>query len=211
VIAKLAFDPSSKIHVELGGLERQFKVWNPTPAPTGTTFSKTGGGGFVNLNVQLFPGFRLLTNNFWSDGGGRYIFGQAPDLIVRNDGSLSPIKSGSTVSGFEFTHKNSFLYAYYGGLYVQRNATFDVNGTTPVGYGYSGAPNGQNRTVQEETIGFNQTLWRDAKYGALNFMGQYSYLSRNPWFVGTSFKDAHLNMVFLNLRYTLPGSAPTLK
>ena len=211
VIAKLAFDPSSKFHVEVGGIERQFKVWNPSPSPTGTTFSKTGAGAFVNLNFELFKGFRLLTNNYWSDGGGRYIFGQAPDLIVRNDGSLSPIKSGSTVSGIEYTHKNSLLYAYYGGLYVQRNAEFDVNGTTPIGYGYTGSPNGQNRAVQEETFGFNQTLWKDGKYGALNFMGQYSYLSRNPWYVGTSFKDAHLNMVFLNLRYSLPGSAPAIK
>jgi hypothetical protein len=226
VIAKLAFDPSSKFHVELGGLERQFKVWNPL---TTTTFTKTGGGGFVNLNAQLFPGFRLVTNNFWSDGGGRYIFGQAPDLIIRNDGSISPIKSGSTVSGFEFTHQNSLLYGYYGGLYVQKNATLDVNNTTPIGYGVVTTGSAvsftnvvganQNRAIQEITLGFNQTLWRDAKYGALNFMGQYSFLRRNPWVIASSAttpplsedREAHLNMVFLNLRYTLPGSAPTLK
>jgi hypothetical protein len=211
VIAKLAFDPSSKFHVELGGLERQFKVWNPSSM---ITFTKTGGGGFVNLNVELVKGFRVLTNNFWSDGGGRYIFGQAPDLIVRSDGSLSPIKSGSTVSGFEFTHQNTFLYAYYGGVYVQRNTALDANGTTSIGYGFSGAPTNlnQNRTIHEATFGFNQTLWRDAKYGALNFMGQYSYLQRNPWSIPSgSDREAHLNMVFLNLRYTLPGSAPALK
>jgi hypothetical protein len=215
VIAKLAFDPASKFHVELGGLERQFKVWNPAST---TTFTKTGGGGFVNLNVELVKGFRVLTNNFWSDGGGRYIFGQAPDVIVRNDGSLSPIKSGSTVSGIEFTHQNTFLYGYYGGVYVQRNATFDTNGTTPIGYGVVGSTfaatvgANQNRTIQEGTIGFNQTLWRDAKYGALNFMGQYSYLQRNPWIIpATLDREGHLNMVFLNLRYTLPGSAPAIK
>jgi len=213
VIAKLAFDPSSKFHIELGGLERQFKVWNPTST---TTFTKTGGGGFVNLNFQLFPGFRLLTNNFWSDGGGRYIFGEAPDLIVRNDGSLSPIKAGSTVSGFEFTHKNSMLYAYYGGVYVQKNATVDVNGT-PIGYGVLGSfaatvGANQNRAIQEGTLGFNQTLWRDAKYGALNFMGQYSYLQRNPWIIpATLDREGHMNMVFFNLRYTLPGSAPRIE
>jgi len=209
IIAKLAFDPSSKFHIELGGIERQFKVWNPSPAPDGVTFSKTGGGGFVNLNFELFKGFRLLTNNYWSSGGGRYIFGQAPDLIVRNDGSLSPIKSGSTVSGFEFTHKNTLLYAYYGGIYIQRNTALDTNGTTPIGYGFATSGSGQNRAIQEETIGFNQTIWKDAKYGALNFMGQYSYLSRDPW-ATLNPSDAHLNMVFFNLRYTLPGSAPTL-
>jgi hypothetical protein len=206
VIAKLAFDPSTRFHVEFGGVERQFKVWNPL---TSTTFSSTGGGGFVNLNVEVVKGFRLLTNNFWSDGGGRYIFGQVPDLIVRNDGSISPIKTGSTVSGLEFTHKNSFLYAYYGGIYVQRNTALDVNGTTPIGYGFATSSSSQNRAIQEETIGFNQTIWKDGKYGALNLMGQYSYLNRNPW-ATTNPSDAHINMVFLNLRYTLPGSAPTM-
>jgi hypothetical protein len=209
VIVKLAFDPSSKFHAEIGGVAREFKVWNPNPTPTGATFTSTGGGGFVNLSVEAFKGFRLLTNNFWSDGGGRYIFGQVPDLIVRNDGSLSPIKTGSTVSGIEYTQGKSFLYAYYGGIYIQRNTALDVNGTTPIGYGFATSSSGQNRTIQEETVGFNQTLWKDGKYGALNLMGQYSYLNRNPW-ATLDPKEAHVNMVFLNLRYTLPGSAPTL-
>jgi len=209
VIVKLALDPSSKFHVEVGGLERQFKVWNPN---TGVTFSKTGGGGFLNLNVQLFKGFRVLTNNFWSDGGGRYIFGQAPDLIARANGSISPIHTGSTVSGFEYTHKNTLLYSYYGGLYVQRNVTVDANGTTPIGYGYVGSPPGQNRAVQQITFGTSQNFWRDAKYGALTLMSQYSYLVRNPWFIAAGApRNANLNMVFLNLRYTLPGSAPAIK
>ena len=212
LIAKLAFDPSSKFHIEVGGMERQFKIWNPSPSPSGMTFTKTGAGAFVNLNFELFKGFRLLTNNFWSDGGGRYIFGQVPDLILRADGTISPIKAASTVSGFEFTHKNTLLYAYYGGVYVQRNMAFDTNGETLIGYGWNGSPSGQNRAIQEETIGFNQTLWKDAKYGALNFMGQYSYLQRNPWSVASgSPTNAHLNMVFLDLRYTLPGGAPAIK
>jgi len=209
VIAKLAFDPSSKFHVEIGGIERAFRVWNPV---NNNHYSAVGGGGFANLNFELFKGFRLLTNNYWSDGGGRYIFGLAPDLIARADGSISLIHSGSTVSGFEFTHKNTFLYGYYGGVYIGKNTAFDANGTTRIGYGFTGSPAGQNRNIQEATFGFNQTLWKDAKYGALNFMGQYSYLSRNPWFIATGQpEDSHLNMVFLNLRYTLPGSAPTIK
>ena len=206
-IEKLAFDPTNKFHFELGGLERVFKIYNST---NNTTSTKAGAGGFVNLNTEVFKGFRLLTNNFWSDGGGRYIFGQAPDLIVRADGTISPIKSASTVSGFEFTHGKSMLYGYYGMMYVWKNLALDAS--TPakvIGYGVSGNV-GQNRSIHEETVGFNQTLWRDAKFGALNFMGQYSYLSRNPWSFTTGGEDAHLNMIFLNLRYTLPGSAPTL-
>jgi hypothetical protein len=208
VIAKLAVDPSKKVHFEVGGVERNFKVWNPT---TKTNYSAQGGGGFANLNFELFKGLRVLTNNFWSDGGGRYIFGQAPDLIAHADGSLSLIHASSTVSGLEYTHKNTLLYSYYGGLYVGRNVAIDTNGK-PVGYGYGGSSSGQNKSVQEGTFGFAETFWKDAKYGALTFMGQYSYLNRNPWFVATGQpKEAHLNMVFLNLRYTLPGSAPVMK
>jgi len=208
VIAKLAFDPSSRFHFEIGGVERAFRVWNPV---NNNHYSAVGGGGFANLNFELVKGFRVFTNNYWSNGGGRYIFGQAPDLIAHVDGSLSLIHSGSTVTGFEFNHKNTLLYGYYGGIYIGRNVAIDANGSR-VGYGYVGSANGQNRTIQEITGGFNQTLWKDAKYGALNLMGQYSYLSRNPWFVASGQpEDAHLNMLFLNLRYTLPGSAPALK
>ena len=48
VIAKLALDPVSRVHFEVGGLERQFKFFNPT---TSTKYSATGAGGFVNLSV----------------------------------------------------------------------------------------------------------------------------------------------------------------
>ena len=221
VIAKLAFDPSKKAHFEVGGVERNFKLWNPN---TKISYTAAGGGVFGNLNFELVKGLRVFTNNFNSDGGGRYIFGQAPDLIARADGSPSLIHASSTVSGLECTHKNTLLYSYYGGLYVGRNFAIvpvtTTSGTppvtitklTPFGYGYSGAPSGQNKSVQEGTFGFAQTFWKDAKYGALTFMGQYSYLTRNPWAIATGQpKDAHLSMVFLNLRYTLPGSAPALK
>ena len=208
VIVKFAVDPNSRFHIEVGGLERQFKLWNPTNT---TPYSATGGGGFLNLGVGLFKGFRLLTNNFYSDGGGRYIFGQVPDFVVRTDGSPSAIHAASTVSGFEYTHGNSFFYAYYGGIYVPADVIIDTNGK-PVGYGFVGGSASQNRTVQEGTLGFNQTMWKDARYGALNLMGQYSYLTRNPWSVAAgSPRNALLNMVFLNLRYTLPGGAPNLE
>ena len=209
IVGKIAFDPSSKFHLEIVGIERTFKIANPA-APFATQ-SKAAGAGSVNLGLQVAPGLRLLTNNYWSDGGGRYIFGLAPDLIVRANGSISPVHSGSTLSGFEYTKKNSAFYVMYGGVYIQRDTAFDANGTTRIGYGFTNSSNGQNRTIQEATFGLNQTLMRDTKWGAVNLMFQYSYLQRNPWFVAIGQPtDAHLQMGFVNLRYTLPGSAPTL-
>lgn len=218
VIAKVAFDPSPKFHFEFGGVERQFRVAvNATTSSASPVVNHglSGGGAFVNLNAQLFNGLRILTNNYWSQGGGRYIFGQVPDLIVNPDGGLSAIRTSSTVSGLEYTHKNTFLYFYYGGVYVFRDVGiagglqygYGVNATGP-GSNYAAAIS-QNRTIQEYTGGFNQTLWRDTKYGALNLMGQYSYLTRNPWSVALGNPtQAKLSIAFLNLRYTLPGNAP---
>ncbi len=226
-IAKLALDPNKHVHFEIGGVERNFKVYNPgvaAVAATGTTpavagvpansFTTEGGGGFVNLFVEPVKGFRLLTNNFWGAGVGRYIFGQAPDVIVHADGSISPVHSGSTVTGFEFTHAKTLIFAYYGGIYIMRNTAIDAGKTTAaLGYGYSGASSSQNRAIQEATFGFNQTVWKHPKYGAINIIGQYSYVVRDPWYVNFAKAqppNANDNMVFLDLRYTLPGSAPTL-
>src|SRR6266566_2236701 len=189
-----------------------------TNGSAATHFSSTGGGGFVNLDVGVAGGLRLLTHNFWSDGGGRYIFGQAPDVIARADGSLSPVHVGSTVDGFEFTHRNTILSGYYGLVYIPRNVAIDANGTTHIGWGFSGSPStpsatssGHNRSIQEGTFAFSQNFWKDPRYGGLTFIGQYSYLTRNPWSVATGQpKNAHASMVWVDLRYTLPGSAPTL-
>jgi len=120
------------------------------------------------------------------------------------------VHAASTVSGFEYQPSTKFLiYAYYGGAYFGRNVAIDPITGTPVGYGYTGSPNSHNRTIQEATFGFTNTFWKDPRYGALQFMTQYSYLTRNPWYVTNGQpRNANVNMVFLNLRYTLPGAAP---
>jgi hypothetical protein len=209
IIAKLAFDPTKKFHAEIDGVMIANKIAYPV-APAFPTNTKVGGGGSINLGFDLAPGFRILTNNYYSNGGGRYIFGQAPDFIIRANGTASLVHSASTASGFEWTTNKNLFYMYYGGVYIGKNMALDANGTTKIGYGPI-ANDGQNRTIQEFTVGSNTTLAKNAKWGALNLMFQYSYLQRNPWLVtGTSPTNASLSMGFVNLRYTLPGSAPTI-
>jgi hypothetical protein len=209
IIEKIAFDPYKRLHFEIGAVERTFKTYNPL---TAQDFTATGVGVQFNLNAEILKNFRFVTNNYWSDGGGRYIFGQAPDLVIRNDGSASLVKSGSTVTGFELTHKNFQAYTYYGGVYIARNVIVAPDNSALYGYGFSGSANSQNRSVQEATIGFINTFWKDAKYGALSLMGQYSYFTRNPWYVASGApKCTHMNEVWVNLRYALPGAAPSLK
>jgi hypothetical protein len=42
-------------------------------------------------------------------------------------------------------------------------------------------------------------------------MGQYALFTRVPWYVASGTPSGtHMNEVWVNLRYTLPGSAPML-
>ena len=210
IIGKIAFDPNSKFHFEVAGVEITNKIADPATTPAFKTFTKAGGGGSVNLSFEVAKGVRILTNNFYGAGAGRYIFGQAPDFMIRSNGDLSLIRSGSTVTGIEATVGRTLYYAYYGGVYIWKNLALDSNGKSLIGYGPI-ASDGQNRAIQEITFGTNTTLVREAKWGALNLMFQYSYVQRNPWLAAIGAPtDAQASMGFVNVRYTLPGSAPTL-
>jgi hypothetical protein len=212
-IAKVAFDPKvgdRTIHIEIGGLLDRYTFFNPLVSKS---FSTTGGAGQINGGFEVFKNFSLYTNNFYSDGGGRYIFGEAPSLIIRADGSPSLVHSMSTVDGLEYQLNEKLkLYSYYGGTYIGRNVTIDPSTGLPVGYGYIGSPSGQNRTIQEVTGGFSWALWKNPNYGTFQLNSQYSFVVRHTWFVPPGQPgSANLNMIYVSLRYVLPGSAPKAK
>jgi hypothetical protein len=204
IIAKAAFDPISRLHFEVGGILSTFKT-SGLAAPW-SHHTTTGEGVTFGLNAGITNNVRVVASGLLSDGEGRYLFGAAPDIVVRADGSLSALHADSWISGLEGTFKNWLLYAYYSGDYIGRNVAIDANGTSLIGYGYRGAANSQNRSIQEITFGFNQTIWKDAKYGAINLMGQYEYLMRLPWYIAVNApKATHDNTIYFNVRYTLPA------
>lgn len=205
ILPKIAYDgilAGLPIHLEAVGLARTFRVFNSL---TNQSFTNTGWGGSLNGSVFLAAKMRLFANTFWSDGGGRYIFGLGPDLIVRADGSVSPVKAGSGLTGFEYQATPRVqAYGYYGGAYFARNSALDSAGRLS-GYGYTGSSAGANRAIQQATAGFVRILWKDAQFGTLQVNSQYSYLVRSPWFVGAGQpKSAHTNQVYVDLRYVLP-------
>jgi hypothetical protein len=207
-IGKIAVDPSSRFHAEVAGIVSTFKLLNTANIPAGQTFTKAGGGIQVGLNAEIFKGFRLISTNFWGDGEGRYLFGQAPDVVVNASGNFNLLHAGGTVDGFEARAGKILLFGYYGGIYIDKDVVIDANGK-PVGYGYAGSANSQNKAIQEVTFGFNQTMWASPRYGAINLIGQYEYLTRNPWFIAPNSPDqTHDNTIYFDIRYTLPGSMP---
>ncbi len=202
------------MHIEAASLIRSFKFANGAGKPVSySTYTATAASGEVNGNFEVAKNVHLIANTFFGSGNGRYIFAQAPDVVIRANGSIAPLHSYSTVDGFEANlGKNNLLYAYYGGIYIDRDQVFDSTaaGSTlakPVyaGYGYTGSSSSQNRAIQEGTIGIIRTFWKSPTYGALSLITQYSYLTRNPWYVATGApKNTHTSMYWIDLRYTLP-------
>jgi hypothetical protein len=221
IIVKSAWDwkwSERAMHLEVAGLSRSFKVFNNLASPA-TTNSIEGGGGSLNFNFELVKNFHLIGTSFYSCGGGRYIFGLGPDVIVKADGSLSCVHAGSGIGGIEWQATPKLMvYGYDGAAYFGRNWGFAAAplgtactvanppaGFNCVGYGFPGSANTANRLLQEPTIGFVPTLWKNPNYGSLQVISQYSYVLRSPWFVAAGApKNAHTSMVYLDVRYVLP-------
>jgi hypothetical protein len=219
VIVKAAYDSKlmgRPFHVEAAGLLRSFRVLD-TLVTGNRTDTITGGGGSINLNLQLIKNFTLIANSFYSDGGGRYLGGLGPDAIVKPNGTLSAVHSGGGIGGLEWQASRRYMFdAYYGAAYFQRNfGAMPAGGSTCngligfscVGFGFPGSANTTNRAVQEVTFDLIPTLWSNESYGKFQVITQYSYLVRSPWSTQTTPptpKNAHTSIVYAGIRYTLP-------
>jgi hypothetical protein len=220
---KMAYDsdPAGRhFHFELGAMASTVKI-TTLPTTLNATFAhhaKMGGGVEAGLNYELIHNkLRFVASGLWGNGVGRYLIGMAPQAVVAPvvsgtgfDTTLSLVHSGNAITGFEMQPgKNTQFGFYYGGMYAQRNFFPDI--TSPlvvkpfIGFGGPNSPNSANRSVQEATIDWTQTFWRNPQYGAVLLVTQASYVTRSPWFVAAGApKNAHLTMGYVSLRYVLP-------
>jgi len=142
IIAKTSLDfgpEGHHVHFDVAGLFRTFKAVNfiqsgsPLTAANTVTNTIHGGGIEGGLNVELIKNFRIIGTGYWSSGGGRYIASTGgPDVIIKPDGTLSGIHSGSAIGGFEYqVTPKTMLYGYYSGAYFGRNVASVVTTPTP--------------------------------------------------------------------------------
>jgi hypothetical protein len=216
ILTKMAWD-TSRVHFEAGAMMTSAKI---TVLPVGGTsfssHSKVGGGVMAGANFGLSKGFRVLGHGMWGNGIGRYLIGGGPNVVVfpvatgpgAFDADLSLVHSGSLILGAEATAKKSQFGFYYGGFYFGRNSFLDITNPVPNrfgGFGGPNSPNSANRALQEGSIEWTQTFWKNPQYGAVLLVTQASYLTRAPWFVPAGApKNAHLGMGFMSIRYVLP-------
>jgi|SRR5579871_219971 len=224
VTGKIAFDSSPgsdhNFHAELTGL---LTTIHTTIVPTvGSDFEKrtvVGGGVGAGINWQVMPKFHFIANGFYSDGGGRYINGLAPDAVVVpfHEGagfSARPsfVRSAAVTTGVEWgIFPGSELDVYYSGAYAARNAFPDITSVTLptpiIGFGGTNESgnSSQNRYVQELSTDFIQNIWADPSYGVVQIEAQLAYLQRNPWFVSAG-TPVHADLVqsFVELRLLVP-------
>jgi hypothetical protein len=222
------------MHFEVTGAASTVKITQIPVGVPGATFrgeSKTGGAiqGFTNIEL-IKKHLTFYAMGLYSDGLGRQLLGLGPDTVIRpiqtGPGAFfvepSLVHTASGIAGFEATvTPRNLIYAYYGGSYFQRNTFPDVTAVAGalkvcapgqpatnfpcIGFGGLNSANSNNRALQEPTVGWTFTMWKDPNYGSFQFLTQVSYVTRAPWFVSAGApKNAHLAMVFVDLRYTLP-------
>ena len=213
VIAKAAFDTKDVTglpwHFEVAGLARSYKI-NTYSSTINTDATQEGGGVSGALNLELVKGFTLVGTGFYSYGGGRYINGLGPDFIIKAPDSsgaygIGLVKATSAILGAEWAVAPVDTISAYWSTAGFGNRYNQLPTGAYVGYGYPGSSNSNNKTIDEYTLANTYTFWKNPAYGALQLIGQVSYVDRKPWYVASGgLTKANATMVFLDLRYVLP-------
>ncbi len=225
-IVKAAFEPGFG-HYEIFGIISDYRdrvfpcsaAITAIPLPTtcpGTTpsaanafnDSRVGGGIGVNIRVPVVPQKVDFGIHFiGGDGIGRYSSAQLPDVTVRPNGTLAPIRGGGALGTLEL-HPTPKLDVFfnYGVEYAYRtdfNFTNVAGANVAVGYGSpffnnsgcelaptlpggpfvasnNGTCSGNTRNIQEGTVGFWHKIYNGPK-GGLRWGLQYSYFTKNSW------------------------------
>ena len=245
IIVKAAADPGFG-HYEVFGIFSRFRdrvypceeisaTVNPDCGATASILgahndSRNAGGVGGNARISVMNkhvdfGLHALYGN----GLGRCAASGLPDVTVRPDGTLAPLRSYQGLATLEFHYPKFDVYLNGGEDYSGRRYETDQISGKVVGYGsptYSdtgcytetlpaaagspgwnfggvGSCSGQTQSVVEGTFGFWIKSYNGPK-GRIQWGPQYSYVSRNAWAGGTLKPHAVDNLFFTSFRYYLP-------
>jgi hypothetical protein len=228
VLAKVAFDPGYG-HYEIGGVARFFR---DRYYPGGTTSAgaqndtKLGGGFVASARFPVTSKADVGLHLVAGDGTGRYGASLLPDITVKPDGTLEPLRNAQGIFSLEIHPTERLdLFGYAGTEYVQRTYYSNASGTL-VGYapptasntgcfleavptagtGYAPGPGaclGATRDITQASLGYVYRIY-SGPAGRLQYGLAYSYLTRSGWYGLGGAPKATNNFVYTSFRYYIP-------
>jgi 5-bromo-4-chloroindolyl phosphate hydrolysis protein len=244
LVAKLAFEPGWG-HFEVKAVGRifrdrvypNFQTTSAVPGANvlGATNMTTEGGGGIGAGMIL-PIVKnkidFVAQGLGGKGIGRFGTTGGPDVTIRSDGTLIPVKGLQAVAGIE-THPTPKLdFDIYGGneyygrtTYTSTTPLFGATAkatNTPVTLGY-GAPSFINSgcaleaptaTQLCQSLSQNRNEWTvtpvlwyrlfKGKEGTLQYGMSYSYIHRKTWAGIGGNPTGIQNIIMTSFRYYLP-------
>jgi len=203
LITRLAFNPTSAVHLDVGGVLRAFRH-RVAPYQDDHTFTTVGGGTNINGSVGVTPNTKVLGQFVIGAGIGRYIGGLVPDVTFAADSSIDPLDATAWVGGVE-QKLGPWISAaaYYSGVHTDRQTAIDTDGKS-IGFGFAGSSNSNNKSIQELTFSGSFAAFRSTDRGSAQVSFQYSWLDRERWDASVLPSSASMHMFFAQIRYNLP-------
>jgi hypothetical protein len=228
ILVKAAFDPGHG-HYEIGGVVRFFRS---RFYPDGTTSvgaqndTRVGGGFVASARFPVIPKLDLGLHLVAGDGTGRYGAALLPDITVRPNGTLVPLRNAQGLLSLEYHPLTKLdIFGYVGSEYVQRtyyisstgtlvgyappsgnNSGCDVEAVPTAGTGYAPGASpclGATRAISQYSVGWVYRIY-NGPAGKLQYGAAYSYLTRNGWTGVGGAPKATNNMVYTSFRYYIP-------
>jgi hypothetical protein len=228
VLVKASYEPGFG-HYELGGVVRFFRdryYPSATTAAGAQNDTRVGGGFVANARFPVIPKVEIGLHVVAGDGMGRYGVALLPDITVRPNGTLSPLRNAQGLFSLEYhPTKKLDIFGYAGSEYVQRTFYVGSSGTL-VGYAPPNANNmgcnieavptagtgfapgaspclGATRDISQFSGGWVYRIY-NGPAGKLQYGAAYSYLTREGWTgVGGAPKGTN-NFVYTSFRYYIP-------
>lgn len=214
VIAKLGFDPAFG-HLEVFGLGRWFR--SRIALDDNTTF---GGGIGAGAFIPVVPKVLDLSATVMSGKGiGRYGSGQLPDVTIKPDGSLEPIKESTAMLGLVGHLSPTVDLFGYAGIERESRTDFTAvsNGKT-LAYGYGNplysnagckidALPGQSPTCTGNTKQLSEIAlggyWKFFKgdIGTMQAGLQFEHIKRETFEGVGGAPSTDLNVLFFSLKF----------
>jgi hypothetical protein len=213
LIGKLVFEPGWG-HYEIKAIGRFFR--DRFDANDNYT---AGGGGGIGIILPATKKLDVILEGLAGNGIGRYASGLGPDVTLRPDAAIVPLRTLHAMAGLEFHPTSRWdLYVYGGDEYYSRMSYTNSAGQ-PVGYG---SPLNDNSGCQLESPTASQpcqaqtrNLWQvqpgfwyrfyKGPAGTVAMGMSYSYTNRSTWVGLDGLQPKGIeNIVMTSFRYYLP-------